>query len=327
MAKILILFLLTFSSFLSAETSQALKDDNAKIKAFSEEIAKFYQLDEGQNYKDITDMILASPNTASDVKDSIHQYHRRIYIFRYPSDALSIIGYISVTPNESGQPLEVLFRGGNKLFGLNNPGNFLSTYKDITVISSTLRDGVSEGKDEFGGADVIDVKNLVAFIPTLEEELHINLHPSHIFALGSSRGGMEMFLSLERFPELQNFFDKVVSLSSALDMNDIIQKRSDMKKMFIDEYGLMPGLNDEQWISKRNPFAHISSIKPTLPFLIIQGTEDIRVSLKEGHEMTQCLKDNGNPVTYWEIKGGKHTLYNIPDIMERIVNWVNSSDI
>lgn len=323
MRKILILLLLTFSWILSAATSQDVKDENVKIKDYGERIADLYKLDAGENYKDITDQVLASSDTLQSVKDLITQYQRRIYVFKYPSDGLTIYGFISVTPNEAGQPLEVLFRGGNRKFGLPNPGNPTTTYKDVTVISSTLRGGISEGQDEFGVADLDDIKNMIAYIPTLEQELNITLHPSYTFALGSSRGGMEMFLSMEKYPELQNFFDKAVSLSGLLDVNDIINEREDMKQMFIDDFGLQPGVNDEQWIAARNPIGKVSTLRPSLSFLIIQGTEDQRIPLKEGHDMTQKLQQNGNTVTYWEINGGNHTLANTPYIMERLVEWVS----
>ena len=69
-----------------------------------------------------------------------------------------------------------------------NPGIIFATYKDYTVISSTLRGGISEGKDEFGGADIDDMKNLMSFIPVLAKELGIELHPGCVFMLGPSRG-------------------------------------------------------------------------------------------------------------------------------------------
>lgn len=322
MKKIFLLFSMIFTLTLSAATTEEMKVDNQKIENYSEKIASLYQLNDQQTLKNVTADVLASPYTKESAKESILKYHRQIYVFKYPSDGLSVYGFISFTPHHANQPLEVLFRGGNRTFGLLNPGDDLATYQDFTVISSVLRGGISEGQDEFGVADLADTKNLIEYIPTLEKLLHIQIQPSHTFALGESRGGMEMFLALARYPELQDRFDKVISLSGLLDMNKLINSRDDMKQMFIDEFGLQPGVNDEQWIAARNPIAKISLLKKSLPILIVQGTHDQRVDLTEGRDMTQKLEQNGNTVTYWEISGGDHSLTNAPQVLDQISDWI-----
>jgi dipeptidyl aminopeptidase/acylaminoacyl peptidase len=144
--------------------------------------------------------------------------------------------------------------------------------------------------------------------------------------IGGSRGGLEMFLALARYPELQNKIDKVVSLSSILDLRQWIQERPDMKQAFQEEFGLMPGINEEEWINQRNPLTVVKHIQTCLPILIVQGTHDNRVSLNEGRKMVEALKKHGNHVTYWEIPGGQHTLENIPNRMDRVMGWLELSE-
>ena len=137
-----------------------------------------------------------------------------------------------------------------------------------------------------------------------------------------SRGGMQMFLALARFPDLQTRFSKIVSLSGALDMRQCIASRSDMEEMFVEEFGLKKGINEEEWINKRDPILTASQMNPELPILIIQGTDDNRVTLEDGYHMVKELQANGNNVTYWEIEGGKHCLLNISDRTELILRWL-----
>ncbi len=212
------------------------------------------------------------------------------------------------------------------MFGLFSPGVDLANYKNYTVISTTYRGGVSEGKDEFGGAEVADIKNLFDFIPEIEKQLHIEFKPNKTYMLGCSRGGFEMFLALARFPELQYKVDKVVALSSVLDLRQLMKDRPDMKEMFIKEFGLVEGHHGEQWINFRDPILKIPQIKKTLPILLMQGSSDIRVNSAEGYHVLSKLEENGSSVTYWEIENADHCLYDLKDRMKLISSWLELDD-
>ncbi len=321
-----------FSFFLFSEPSSfeqkvaTLAKENQHIEDYSEKMKQFYELKPNEKWRDITEKVLESPYTAEDSKEAIRYCQRRIVIFQYPSDKLWIKGFISFTPNPIHNPLLILYRWGNENFALMNPGVVYATYGHYTVVSSTLRGGVSQGKDEYGGADVNDMKNLMDYLPTLAKELGIELKPSCIFMLGPSRGGLEMFLTLARFPELQNRVNKVVALSAALDLHRLIENRpNDMKKMFEAQFGLKAGPQGDAWIAKRDPLNTVPYIKKSLPILIIQGTNDNRISLEEGQHMVQKLHHHGNQVDYWEVPKGNHTLINTPHIMHDIVHWLESN--
>lgn len=321
-----------FSSFLFSQPSSldqkdaVLDRDNQNISNVSQAMKEFYELEPNEKWRDITEKVLISSFTSPESKDAIMDCRRRIIVFKYPSDGLWIKGFISFTPNPMHNPLLILYRWGNEDFALMNPGVIYATYGNYTVVSSVLRGGVSDGKDEYGGADVDDMKNLMDYLPTLAQEVGILLHPSCVFMLGPSRGGMEMFLTLARFPELQNRVNKVVALSAALDLHRLIQDRpDDMKKMFQTHFGLKEGLQGEKWIAKRDPLNTVPYLKKSLPVLIIQGTDDNRISLEEGHHMVQKLQKSGNQVNYWEVPKGNHVLINTPHIMHDIVQWLESN--
>ncbi len=131
------------------------------------------------------------------------------------------------------------------------------------------------------------------------------------FILGGSRGGMQMFLALARYPELQDYFDKAVSLSGLLDMETTISERKDMKNMFADDFGLKIGINKEVWILKRSPTNHAHLIQNTLPILILQGMHDTRISPIHGQKMAEKLRENNANVSLVEFKEGNHCLRNL----------------
>jgi dipeptidyl aminopeptidase/acylaminoacyl peptidase len=301
---------------------EKIKQESEKITELSSEYAKFYELPSDVELKDITDDLLNHLCVKDAQKQSIRKFNRRVFVFTYPSDGLKIKGLISFVPDPQNHPLLVYLRGGNRTFSIVNPGCELICFEQYTVISTMYRGGVSEGADEFGGDDVNDVKNLIDFIPELEKKLDINFQNEKAYLLGASRGSMQMFLALSRFPELQTLFSKVVSLTGISDMRQCIASRSDMEEMFVEDFGLEKGVNEEEWINKRDPLLTVNQIMPQLPILIIQGTDDDRVSLEEGYNMVSKLQMAGNTVTYWEIEGAKHCLNNIEDKVELILRWL-----
>ncbi len=301
---------------------QTLKTEGFRILERSERCAEFYHLDEGEDFREITDLVLSSDLTPSKINQMIREAGRRFFLFSYPSDGLKVKGYISFVPECEGNQLLVFLRGGNRVFGLMNPANRYSITKNYTVLATTYRDGVSEGVDEFGGEDVNDVENLLRFLPNIEQRLEKHFNPSRTFMLGGSRGGMQMMLALERSRSLQEKVDKVVSLSGALDIQESILDREGMKRMFIRCFGLVPGENDEKWISHRSAVNGVGNLRKNLPILILQGGRDLRTSLAHGNHMVEKLKENGNTVDYMEFPDGDHCMSSQKDLMKIITDWL-----
>lgn len=320
---LLTLFIIASSPILALSGQEKLELDTEKTFELSKQIAKFYEMPENTDILEITEKLLESPHVKKEIKESILQSNRKIFVFIYPSDGLKIKGYISFVPKPEQFPLSILLRGGNNYFGLPNPGNDFTCMNNHTAISTTYRGGLSEGKDEYGGADVNDVKNLIDFIPTLEEKLQSTLQKDQLFLVGGSRGGMQMFLTLSRFPEIQKRISKIVSLCGILDMRSQINHRPDLRDFFIKDMGLIQGVNEEEWINFRDPLLAVKNIRSDLPVLIIQAGDDLRVSIDQGYSMVKELEANGNPVTYWEFEDGDHCLQNREDRAKLVEEWLN----
>jgi hypothetical protein len=220
-----------------SQNEESRRLEGIRIYERSLEIAKFYDLPEEMDLKEITDVLLESPLISEQNKETIKQFDRRIFTFQYPSEGLQVKGILSLVQGDDS-PVLVVLRGGNRIFGILNPASDLMCARDYTVIATTYRGGVSEGEDEFGGNDVNDVHNLVEFLPELERKLGLPFLNEKMYLLGASRGGMELFLALTRFPELQEKFLKVVSLSELLDLMVCISGRHDMKQMFQSDFSL-----------------------------------------------------------------------------------------
>lgn len=297
------------------------RDSEEKLRK-SLETAKLYTLEPKETLKEITQAVLLHPNTSNTVKMAIAQKNHQFYAFCYPSDGLWVKGYISLPENTPNPiPLIILLRGGNRLFCLPHPGEF-SAQAGYASIATTYRGGVSEGEDEFGGNDVNDVKNLINFLPVLEKKLHIQFHDTNKYMVGLSRGAMELFLALGRYPDLQIKIKKIVSVTGMLNFIHAIEERSDVKNTMIKDFGFTEDEKGKAWIAWRQPINYIHHLSKNLPILIIQGTQDIRISLKEGYDMRDALLDAGHNVTYIEVKNGDHMLENMPGYIPEIIKWL-----
>src|ERR1700736_5736554 len=103
MLKNLFLFLI-FPFFIYSQEKQLnkesyLKMDNQRIEDFSKRMEQFYTLNNESSIKEITPLVLESPDTSEASKESILAFHRKIFLFQYPSDGLMIKGFISFTPH------------------------------------------------------------------------------------------------------------------------------------------------------------------------------------------------------------------------------------
>lgn len=301
------------------QTQKELRKESEQILKRSQASKKLYQLKKGEDFKDVTQQVLDHQFTDQVAKEAIKAKQRRYYVFSYPSDGLTIKAFVSIPVGVKNPPLIVLVRGGNREFGLPHPGQ-LSAYPGYALVATTNRGGVSEGKDEFGGDDVNDLKNLIDYLPTLAKKVNVQFSPDKTYMVGASRGGMQMFLALGRFPDLQQKIKKAVSISGLLNMQYAIEQRKDFRDM-LSIFGYQKGKKGEAWIAKRQPLNYVNKISKDLPIMIAQGTADTRVCVKEGYDMLEALHKNGNTITYVEVEGGDHVLNNTTDFLKLLINW------
>lgn len=304
------------------QTQQELRKESEQILKRSQASAKLYKLKKNEDLKDVTQEVLVHKFTDEVAKEAIRQKQRRYYIFTYPSDGLQIKAFVSIPVGVKNPPLIFLVRGGNREFGVPHPGQ-LSAYPGYALVATTNRGGVSEGKDEFGGEDVNDLKNLIDFIPTLEKKIDVQFNANKMYMVGASRGGMQLFLALGRFPEIQQKIKKVASISGLLNMKYAVDQRKDFSEMLTSEFGLpkTKGAKREEWIANRQPLNYVDKISKSLPIMIAQGCCDTRVCLKEGYAMLDALHAHGNNITYVEVEGGDHVLNNTVDFLKLLINW------
>ena len=223
----------------------------------------------------------------------------------YASDGLRVAG-IEVLPSDiaAGEkiPLMIYNRGGSGNYGMLSPGQitvlmapFVKQLR-LGVLASNYRgNGGSEGREEFGGADVQDVLNLIA----LGKE-----QPwwdgKNIFLLGWSRGGMMAYRAMQAGADLT----AVAVGAGVADLFDLAARRDDMEQIF-QRYAL-EGKDRETALRERSAVQWPEKLNA--PLLIMHGDADDTVDVSQARVLAGKLEALGKPVKYVEYAEGDHAL-------------------
>ena len=236
---------------------------------------------------------------------------------KYMSDGLKIVGFIWKPKNISGRklPLVIVNRGGNPNLSLLTPQSFYYPYvtNGFVVIGSQYRgaDG-GEGADEYGGADVDDVLNL---IPLARGLGYVDMN--NVFMHGASRGGMEAFRAIEKGMPVN-----AVSVNGALtDLPASAKERPAVAERVWSK--LIPGFAEKSEEAMRERSAVYFADKINVPVLILQGGADWRSNTgSQALGLATKLQSLGKTYELHVYAGDDHPLsINRLEKERKIVEW------
>jgi dipeptidyl aminopeptidase/acylaminoacyl peptidase len=232
------------------------------------------------------------------------------HAIRYESDGLAILGWMVAPKHAPGAKLPVVIfnRGGNGSFGaLKFADLFTHVFpladQGFVVLASQYR-GVSEaepekfGVDEFGGADVNDVRKLIALagqIPGADAD--------NIFLLGFSRGVMEGYLAARNRNEIR----AMAMVNGVVDLQSDLEFRPEMEQVYRER---MPGYAEHkaQLLRERSALAWAEELPKAAPILLMHGSEDERVAPGNGQKMKERLDALQRPNRLIMFEGADHFL-------------------
>lgn len=224
----------------------------------------------------------------------------------YRSNGLKIQGYV-VQPAAPGRyPCVIYCRGGHEEVGQLDLWT-MSALADIAhhgyvVIASQLRGTPgSEGKDEAGGADTLDIINCIPVLAQLPKA-----DTSRFGLYGISRGGMNAMQVLRS----QWRFRAAIINSGVVEATDNFT-RPDAKEFEQEVYvRLVPhyATQKDKQLYLRSPARWPEKISPTTPLLLLQGSADWRVTAGPTIDFVHRLYDLHHPVRFALVEGGTHGL-------------------
>ena len=234
---------------------------------------------------------------------------------RYVSDGLEVVAFLW-KPKQLGArklPLIVFNRGGSREFSKLTPAHgFRRLALDGFVVLASQYRGVDggEGKEEFGGADVDDVKNL---LPAAASLGYVDMN--NVFLLGWSRGGMETALALK-----SGMKANAAAIGGAL--TDLVAVRAHRPLMEEAWSELIPGYAEraDALLRERSAVNWPEQIKT--PLLLLHGGADWRADPADTLAFAQALQRVGAPYQLVIYAGDNHGIrINRDDSNRRIVEW------
>lgn len=248
------------------------------------------------------------------------------HAIRYESDGLIILGWM-VAPKQTAQkklPVVIFNRGGNGGFGAVKFADLFTHILPLAdqgflVLASQYR-GVSDaepakfGVDEFGGADVNDVRKLMALAAQIP-----NADAGNIFLLGFSRGVMQGYLAARN----RNDIRAMAMVNGVVDLQADLEFRPEMEKVYRER---IPGYADNkaQRLRERSVLAWAEELPKAAPILLMHGSEDERVAPGNGQKMKQRLDALQRPNRLIVFEGDDHFL-DPAKVIAEAVTWFRAS--
>jgi dipeptidyl aminopeptidase/acylaminoacyl peptidase len=208
-----------------------------------------------------------------------------IFDITYISDGLKIKGYLA-QPKLPGIYAAVIWnRGGNRDFSMLNPSNLESFARGgYVAIGSQYRGSPgSEGSEEFGGADINDVINLISSLKSLP-----NVDIDRIGLVGYSRGGMMTYLALkEQTLGGTNYIKAACTVGGLADLFMWAKERPNIvNSVYLPLIGGSPSQVPQEYEARS---ATYWADKINVPLLIQHGESDDRVSVAQARKLAQEL--------------------------------------
>lgn len=235
---------------------------------------------------------------------------------KYLSDGLKVAGFLWKPKNTAGQKLPVILfnRGGNREFGKLGPWGGIHRFaaEGFVVIASQYRgnDG-GEGREEFGGADVRDVLNLIPLAGSLD---YVDMR--NVFLYGVSRGGMMTYLALKNNIPV----NAAAVVGGLTDMVSEARRRPGLVTNVWKE--VIPGFDQRPEELMRERSAVYWADKINVPVLILQGGADWRTDPGTALAFAQKLQELGKEYELIVYAGADHGIsQNEADRNRRIVDW------
>jgi dipeptidyl aminopeptidase/acylaminoacyl peptidase len=283
-----------------------------------------------------------------DAPDRLKAIAEKITLERivYMSDGLEVEGYVARPAGEDGGkfPCVIVNRGGNRSFGELSPmrAAFMMArlaQRGYVVVASNYRGNGEfgrekypgericgecghhiggEGREEFGGADVNDVLNL---IPILEQMPEADSERIGLF--GWSRGGMMTYLALRK----SDRFKAAIVGAGLSDVAAGLEQRPGMAEHVYSE--LVPDWDDPEKraaaIEARSAVEWADELPENTPILVLHGTADWRSDPTQALDIARALLAARRPFRLVMLEGGDHGLTEYRDEVNRLVDqWLDS---
>lgn len=239
----------------------------------------------------------------------------------YRSDGLRVHGYLVAPREGDGLPAVIYNRGGNRDFGALDDTTAVFVMgplaqRGYVLVASQYRGSAGgEGQEEFGGADVNDVLNLIPLIEGLPRA-----DPSRIGMYGWSRGGLMTYLALTRTDRIR----AAVIGGGAADAFRNVEQRPEMEQLVYSQLVPNWATDREAALEARSPVRWPNRLHKETPILMLHGSADWRVDPIEALDMARALYEARHPFRFMFFEGGDHGLFEYrAEVHRATLEWLD----
>lgn len=224
-------------------------------------------------------------------------------------DGLTIEGYLSVPKGKTAPGALVVLPHGGPFSQDSNSFDTFSAYlvnKGYTVFQPNFRGSSGYGHQfltqavgQYGMAMQDDITD--GTLHLIKQKI---ADPKRICIMGASYGGYAALLGAARTPDL---YQCAISFAG---VSDLREQRYSYRKYTSYNLAKKQMGEDNDLLEQNSPLNMVEKIK--VPILLLHGTEDRSVPVKQSRMMASALADENKVFTYIEIEDGTHHLDYLP---------------
>jgi dipeptidyl aminopeptidase/acylaminoacyl peptidase len=254
-------------------------------------------------------------------KDSVllpeyaHLSKLNFYAIKYQSDSVRVPGLI-IEPKQAGTyPVVIFNRGGNRDYSQLTIGALLVATSKLAAEGYVIMGSNYRKEDEFGGAEVNDVLNLLQTANYVEKA-----DTSRIGMFGWSRGGMMTYLALQKSDRIKT----AIVGNGVADLFASAKDRPEMEKKVYAECIPNYWKNREAELRKRSALYWAHELNKTSSLLILSGTEDKRVNPEQAERMAAKLQELNYTFEHKKYKTNHFFTGKRKELNEVVIDWFNT---
>lgn len=239
----------------------------------------------------------------------------------YDSDGLKVTGLMALPVHirKGAHPVLIYNRGGSREYGKLTLLSALRSMvpfarEGMLVFATNYRgnDG-GEGREEFGGADLNDVMNLLNIARS-----HEGFDGCNTFMIGHSRGGMMTAMAIRRGARL-NAAVSIAGISDAFQFEKTLRSEKNVLTVLVPGYPA----ERERVLTERSAVRWPQDI--TVPLLLLHGDADKDVDYRESVSLDKLIREAGGTSELVIYPGGSHSLIRVwDDVLIRCSVWMGT---
>ena len=248
-----------------------------------------------------------------------------IYRILYLSHGLKITGLMVAPKSEGKFPVVLYNRGGNREYG----SLLVSAATDIlapiavegyVVLATNYRgNSGSEGQEEFGGSDVMDVVNLAKTCSAFSKADN-----SKIGLFGVSRGGMMNYLALRKMNEYGLNIKCAVNIGGIVNLEKTIEYHPEIGTVCEE---IIPNYSGNKLVEqqKRSAIFWANELPDSCPILILHSYDDAAVTYLQIPAFVDSLDKYNKPYQLISYKDDNHGIMkHKTHVQQQINSWLST---